>query len=59
MNFHVKGNAVIHNNTSNFTATVVKGLFFFKWSKRPIKSRVPEIHESETLFIFCSVPTPG
>jgi len=29
MNFHVKGNAVIHNNTSNFTATVVKGLFFF------------------------------
>ena len=28
MNFQVKGNAVIHNNTSNFIATVVKCIFF-------------------------------
>ena len=58
MNFQVKENAVIHNNTSNFIATVIKCMFFFTWSKRPTKSRVPEIQESETVFIFCSVPNP-
>ena len=35
MNFHVIGNADIHNNTSNFTATVVKGLFFLNGARSP------------------------
>ena len=29
MNLQVKENAIIHNKTSNFIATVVKCIFFF------------------------------